>query len=121
MKRVSLLVFATLLLVSGNAFASKEDPRAGDPSPLETVPSKICDQIELLLEKNNGFYLGDKIEDYAVIRFTLNSEKEIVVLSVNTEDERLEIFVKARLNYEKVADSTLLEGQIYALPIRLRA
>lgn len=109
------------MLVSGHALAGGVDPCAGDLKFLESVPTEVSTQIRVLLKERNGFNLGEKDEMHAVVRFTLNSEREIVVLSVNTEDERLESFVKARLNYEKVADQNLVEGKIYAVPIRLQA
>ena len=34
--------------------------------------------------------------------FTVNSEEEIVVITVETDDLELESFVKSKLNYKKV-------------------
>ena len=121
MRKISLIAVAALLLVSGNVFARDIDPCVEDLSFLSTEPSKITEQIEDLLEENRGFNLGDQDEIVAEIRFMLNSEKEIVVLSVDTDDDRLESFLKARLNYEKVLDQNAKEGKVYAMPIRIRA
>ncbi|MEJ2584450.1 MAG: hypothetical protein P8Z38_05220 [Robiginitalea sp.] len=115
MRKFSIVFAAALLLSAGNVFANEEAPAAKDPK------AKICLQIESLLEEHNGYNLRDTDEISAVVRFMLNDEKEIIVLSVDTEDERLENFVKARLNYEKVADQNLKEGKTYTVPIRLRA
>lgn len=115
MRKFSLVIAAALLLSAGNVFATEGAPVVKSPEV------KICAQIESLLEEHNGFNLGDSDELSAVVRFMLNDQKEIVVLSVETEDERLENFVKARLNYEKVADQNLKEGKTYRVPIRVRA
>jgi len=115
MKKISLVFAAALLLSAGNVFATE------GPAEAENPKAKISTQIESLLEEHNGFNLGEADELSAVVRFMLNDDKEIVVLSVDTQDERLERFVKARLNYEKVADQNLKVGKAYKVPVRVRA
>jgi len=115
MKKISFVFAAALLLSAGNVFATE------GPSPFDNPKAKICTQIESLLEEHNGFNLGEADELSAVVRFMLNDDKEIVVLSVDTQDERLERFVKSRLNYEKVADQNLKVGKAYKVPVRVRA
>lgn len=115
MRKISLVFAAALLLSAGNVLAME------GPTANENPKSKICTQIESLLEEGNGYNLGDGDELSAMVRFMLNDDKEIIVLSVDTRDERLERFVKARLNYEKVADLSLEEGKTYRIPIRVRA
>ena len=51
----------------------------------------------------------------------VNKEKEIVVLSVDTNDKALEYFVKARLNYHKVQDNEIPEGRRYTIPVKIVA
>ena len=114
MRKVSLVFAAALLLSAGNILATEGSPEAIDPR------AKIGSQIERLLEERNGFNLGESKEISAVVRFMLNDNKEIIVLSVKTQDERLVSFVRARLNYEKVADRNLKEGITYRIPIRVR-
>ena len=115
MKKVSLLLVAAALLISGNVMAIE-----GKTGSSTDPKSKICSQIGDLLD-DNSFELMEDTDLTASVRFTLNDEHEIVVLSVDTENDRLEGFVKARLNYHKVADQNLKEGKIYQVPIRIRA
>ena len=115
MKKVSLLLVAAALLISGNVMATE-----GKPGPSTDPETKICAQIGDLLD-DNRFELREDGDLTASVRFTVNDEHEIVVLSVDTENERLEGFVKARLNYHKVADQNLKEGKIYQVPIRITA
>lgn len=115
MRKLSLVVAAALLLSAGNVFATE------GPSSIENPNAKISTQIESLLEEHNGYNLGDADELSATVKFMLNEENEIVVLTVDSQDERLEDFVKARLNYETVADQNLKVGKVYKIPIRVRA
>jgi len=115
MRKVSVLLVAAALLISGNVMATE-----GKTGPSTDPESKICSQIGDLLDKNS-FDLEEDEDLTASVRFTLNDEHEIVVLSVDTENDRLEDFVKTRLNYHKVADQNLMEGKIYQVPIRIRA
>jgi hypothetical protein len=114
MKKVSLLMVAIALLISGNVLATEGTSSPTDPQ------SKICSQIYDLLHENR-FELNEQGELTASVRFILNTENEIVVLSVDTEDDRLEGFVKTRLNYHKVADQNIEVGKVYEVPIRIRA
>ncbi|MGB5188792.1 hypothetical protein [Robiginitalea sp.] len=115
MKKISLLLVAAALLISGNVMATE-----GDPGTSTDPESKICTQIGDLLD-NNSFELQEDGDLTAFVRFTVNDNHEIVVLSVDTDNDRLEGFVKARLNYSKVADQNVKEGKIYYVPIRIRA
>ena len=115
MRKVSYAIAAALLFSAGNAFA------AVDPDKIQMPNAKVSTQIESLLEEQNGFYLGEADELLAVVNFMVNDRNQIVVLSVDTPDERLERFVKARLNYEVVIDQSLKEGKAYKIPVRVRA
>ena len=99
------------LLFSATALATEGTTDNTDPK------SKICAQIKALL-KDNNLEMGEQDEMSAWVRFTVNDEYEIVVLNVRTEDEVLERFVKAKLNYHSVGDSKMLPGRTYEIPIR---
>ena len=66
MKKISLLLVAAGLLISGNVMATE-----GDLRPAKDPNSKICTQIGDLLE-NNRFELQNEAELTAFVRFTLN-------------------------------------------------
>lgn len=100
-----------MVLVSGNLLATETNPE--DPT------KKLSTQIHELLE-NNSFEIEDE-EMFAQVRFTLNREGEIVVLSVETEDVALEGFVKGRLNYKKVDFDYITEGKMYTVSVRITA
>ena len=107
MRKISLVFLAAVLFTSGNLFATEP---ATDPS------TTLSAQIGELLEDHR---LVIKEELTAMVYFTLNDDKEIVVLSVDTEDEDLEGLVKARLNYEKVELDQYTSGKTYKVPVRI--
>ncbi|NER10736.1 hypothetical protein SAMN06265375_102284 [Muriicola jejuensis] len=110
MRKLSLVFAAALLLAGGNLFAN--DSRTIDPKKELTV------QIGELLKDN--FFVVDKEELTAEVLFTLNHKNEIVVISVDTEDEVLEQFVKSRLNYQHVDVAVGKEGSMYTVPVRIK-
>ncbi|GAB5399681.1 MAG: hypothetical protein Aureis2KO_12660 [Aureisphaera sp.] len=78
-------------------------------------PTNVTEEIENLLE-NPSFEIKKEISTTAVIMF--NDDGEIVVLSVDTENQMVERFVKSRLNYHKLLNK-LEEGKQYVVPIKL--
>ena len=109
MRKLSLVFVAAMLLSVGNVFAKE----------LNTVkPSQsLSAQISQLLSSNN--LTQNEVELTAQVRFTLNNEHQIVVLSVATENPVLEEFVKGKLNYQKVVLDTYQEGKMYTIPVRV--
>jgi len=55
----------------------------------------------------------------AEVVFTLNDQSEIVIVSVNCENEILDGYIKRKLNYKKVQVSALDEGEIYRMPLKI--
>jgi len=112
MRKVSLMLVAALLLSTGSIFAndSKKDAK---PSKTQNLSEQIGEFLASnYLQENN---LGHE----AQVLFMLNSDKEIIVLSIATDQEDLEYFIKSRLNYHKVAISEYEEGKKYTVSIRI--
>jgi hypothetical protein len=111
MRKLSLVFVAAMLLATGNILAND----SVKPDPIK----KLSAQIGEFLADN---YLTDnQVNLTAQVRFTLNNEGEIVILSVDTENESLRSFVKGRLNYQKVEVAGVKEGKLYTVPIRIVA
>lgn len=110
MRKLSLVFAAAVLFTAGNVFAN--DFKTVDPS------KSLTEQISELLE-DNIFDVKDQ-DLTANVLFTLNHNKEIVVISVDTENEALEGFVKSKLNYQEVALSDFREGKLYTVPVRIK-
>ena len=108
MRKLSLVVVAAMLLVTGNVLANDTD----GVKPTTSISTQISKMLS-----DNSF--SDELT--AQIRFTLNSEGEIVVLSVDTDSTQFEGFVKSRLNYKKVDVDAIEEGKLYTVPVRITA
>ncbi|WP_396635145.1 hypothetical protein [Maribacter sp. R86514] len=111
MRKLSLVVVAAMLLATGNVLAN--DVKGENPS------KNLSTQISKMLTVNN-FTIGDG-DLTAQVRFTLNADGEIVVLSVNSQFDKMESFVKSKLNYQKVNLTEVKEGKIYTVPVRIKA
>lgn len=109
MRKLSLVFVAALLFATGNVLAN-------DTEGVEPAKS-LTGQIAKMLEDNSFSEMESDLT--AQVRFTLNSDGEIVVLSVDTESVNLERFVKGRLNYQKVDISNVEEGKLYTVPVRI--
>ncbi len=109
MKKLSLVLFAALLFTAGNIMAV---------DPTDKPVKRLAVQIQEMLE-NNQFDVSEDLT--ADVRFTINREGEIVVLSINTKNEQMVGFVKGRLNYKKVVLEKIEEGKIYTVPVRVTA
>jgi len=111
MRKLSFVVVAVMLLVTENSVAN--DVKKVNPD------NSLSAQISALLSDNN--FNEDQKDVTAQVRFTLNTEGEIVVLSVVTENDKMERFVKSKLNYQKVNLNEVKEGKIYTIPVRVKA
>ncbi|SHI47401.1 hypothetical protein SAMN04487911_102176 [Arenibacter nanhaiticus] len=112
MKKISLVVAAAMLLSFGNSFAIEKENK----NPAKS----LSEQIGQLLEGNN-IRVNHGEDLFATVYFTINNEMELVVLSVATEEEGLDAFLKSRLNYNKVSAEGYEEGKTYKIPVRLKS
>ncbi len=109
MRKLSYALVAAMLLSTSALLANPKDDR--EPA------TNLTSQIYEMLSDND--FSEITVDLTAQVRFTLNGEGEIVVLSVATDSENLERFVKSRLNYKKVKISNVKEGKLYTVPIRI--
>ncbi len=79
----------------------------------------LSSQIGTLLAENPFVVTGrDLVAD---VKFTINENREIVVLTVHTTDLTLASFVKSKLNYRPVLLEDYKEGRLYTVPVRITA
>ncbi|MDC8005703.1 hypothetical protein POV27_16715 [Aureisphaera galaxeae] len=52
------------------------------------------------------------------VHLMVNNNNELVILSVDTEKEPIEYFIKGRLNYRKMKN-VLKKGELYILPVTI--
>jgi outer membrane lipopolysaccharide assembly protein LptE/RlpB len=111
MRKLSLVFVAAMLLATGNVLAND--------TTVENPTKSLSSQISEMLSEND--FSENQTNLTAQVRFTLNTDGEIVVLSVNTEYEQMERFVKSKLNYQKVDLTNVEEGKVYTIPVRVKA
>lgn len=109
MRKISAVLVAAMLLSVGTLFANP----TGNDDPLKNLSAQISELLK------DNYFGQDEVELTAQVRFTLNQDQQIVVLSVDTDDLELEGFVKARLNYREVQLDGYKEGKLYTIPVRI--
>lgn len=86
--------------------------------PIEDLP-KAMTEISLLL--NEGIDL-DGIENLNSVKvmFTVNSDSEILVLDVRTNDKGLKQYIKSKLNHKSLNLGDLTPGKQYSFKVILK-
>ncbi|MEL4454488.1 hypothetical protein [Lutimonas vermicola] len=109
MKYVKLFVLA-LALFTLNVSASNLNPI----KPTDDLRIEIVELIgsNYMVEMDADQYNAD-------VLFTVNNNKELIVLSVDTENVQLESYLKRKLNYKKVNHKPTKNGEIYLLPVKM--
>jgi hypothetical protein len=109
MKNVKLLfvAFTLLALQATAAIASPVKPN-----------QQLRAEIIQIIGTDCPYNLNQK-ECTAEVLFTINSKGELIVLTVNSENENAESFIKNKLNYKKVTLVPTKEGELFLLPIRI--
>lgn len=104
-----------LLFVAFTLFALSASAAVFNPiKPTDKLRSEIVDIIG-----PNCPYEYDKNECTAEVLFTVNTNREIIVLSVNSPNEKAESYLKNKLNYKKISHTPTREGEIFLLPLRM--
>ncbi len=110
MKKLNFFIIAFTLFalnVSATTFT-------GPVKPTSQLRSEIVDIIG-----PNCPYDYNKNECTAEVLFTINTNSEIIILSVNSPNTKAEGFLKSKLNYKKVSHTPKREGEIFLLPLRM--
>lgn len=85
-------------------------------TPKDLESTAITTEVAQLLKKPK-FLLENDISVNVTITF--NKDNEIVVLSVDSENEQIKDFIKNRLNYSKLAYDIYNKKQTFIVPVRL--
>lgn len=104
-----------LLLVVAIAFSSA---LYASDKPTKDTSSSISEEIGQLL-KNPNFTVEEDI--LANVKVFFNEDNEIVVLTVNSESEYIDSYIKSRLNYKKMSNGVNNKNRYYIVPVRITA
>ena len=109
MKNLKLIIVAFVLFTM-NVSAAEINP----VKPTDKLRAEIVDIIG-----PNCPYEYDKNECTAQVLFTVNTNNEIIILSVDSPNIKAESYLKSKLNYKKVSHTPTREGEIFLLPLRM--
>ncbi len=109
MKSLKLFVLA-LALFTINVSAANLNP----VKPTDELRFEIVDLIgtNYMTEMQADQYNAD-------VLFTVTADKELIVLSVDSNNDQLESYLKSKLNYKKVNHRPSKHGEIYLLPVKM--
>jgi|TARA_R100000479_G_scaffold51000_3_gene24187 hypothetical protein len=107
MKKIKVLFLALLVTATFTSIAAVTNINE---------PSKVAVK-EIFRLLSNPSFLIEK-DTFATVKFVVNENHELVVLSVKTEREEIESYIKKRLNYKTVT-CELKEGMVYIQPVNL--
>lgn len=109
MKSLKFFVLA-LALFTFNIAAANTNPI----KPTDELRSEIVDII--------GANYWDNVnenESSVEVLFTVNSKRELIVLSVESDSKEAVAYFKKKLNYKKVNHQPSKHGEIYLLPVKM--
>ncbi len=105
-----------LMLIATIAFSSTISASTNLSEKVDE-PNLISETVSKLLGRPY-FQLKEDINTKVVI--AINKDKEIVVLSVDTKDKKVESYIKSRLNYKKIPNDIIVDGvEHYTIPIKM--
>ena len=107
-----------ILLVAAIAFSSVLTAST-NPDVEKDVNSNVITQEVGKLLKNPTFLVDHEIT--ADVTLTINKNNEMVVLTVDSEDESVVKYIKARLNYNALPDTMASKTKTFIVPVRLEA
>tara|TARA_Y100000034_G_scaffold137038_1_gene219200 strand:- start:138944 stop:139288 length:345 start_codon:yes stop_codon:yes gene_type:complete len=108
----------SIIAIFAISFATVFSSYAEETPPIEKTQN-LRSEIISMLGSQTPFALDESSK--AEIVFTVTSQNEIVVLSVNSESADFNSYVKSRLNYKKVDTKGLKVRGQYTLPVRLKS
>jgi len=109
MKNLNLFVLALALFTVNIA--------AADPNPIKPSYELRTEIVGLIGTNLNA---NMEVDQYnAKVFFTVNNNQELIVLSVETEHDQLENYLKTKLNFKKVHHKPGKKGEIYLLPVKM--
>ena len=111
MKSLKLFVFAFALLTVQIAAAST--------NPIKPTDELRVEMVELIGSSSLDIDDMSADEFSAEVLFTVNAKQEIIILSVDSENDQLESYLQRKLNYKKVDHRPSKHGEIYLLPVKM--
>lgn len=90
---------------------------AANLNPIKPTDELRGEMITLIGNNYNAEIKTDQHE--ADVLFTVNSERELIILAVETDNAEMESYLMQKLNYKKVNHRPSKHGEIYLLPVKM--
>ena len=113
MRKVKVLLVALVasLFFSATAFAATEGM-----SPESSLRAEIID----LIDQPDVSVLNGKTE-IANLRLMVNNDSELIVIDTGTSNKKLDVYLKAKLNYQKIDASQIQHLNFYFVKVEFRS
>ena len=108
MKTIKMLLLVVAITFSSVLSASTA-PKNAETLAITTDVAKRLENPSFILEK----------EALANVTVTVNKNNELVVLSVDSDNQEIVDYIKGRLNYSKISVELYDKSKTYIVPVRL--
>lgn len=112
MKKLKSIIAILAISLSTIFSADAAEINPSETKELRTeIVSILGNKISIELQKSGS----------AEISFMINNQNEIVIISVTSDINELNAFIKKKLNYKKVDVRGMKKGEIYKIPLKINA
>ena len=109
MKKIINLVLVVFVVTTFNVSANNVT------SFEEDLPKAVKAMSEMIKNNLEGFEIEN--DELVHVVFTVNSDNELVILNVKTNDSDIKEYIKSTLNSLKIEDANLYVGKNYSIKI----
>ena len=110
MKNLKLFIVALALTFAIQVSANNPDP----VKPSAELRSELVHHLG-----DKAFFESYDQEVTAKVLFTVNTRGEIIVISIESEDQGVIDLIKYKINYKKVSYLPKKAGEMYLMPVRI--
>ena len=110
MKTLKLFVAAIALTFAIQVSANNPDP----VKPSAELRSEIVQHLGPKI-----FFESSEFDITAKVLFTVNMNGEIIVISIESDNQEVIDQIKYKINYKKVSHRPTKAGEIYLMPVRV--
>ena len=107
MNIIKTLILVTLITFSSQISASTRIP-ADDIKPVSLQISNIL--------SNSDIIIYDEI--VVTVKFKLNENNEIIIVSLDSSNKEISKFIKAQLNLKEISINKKSSNRLYSVPVR---
>ena len=114
MKNLKFLIIAIALVFSTSLFANNGDNPIGNNKSISTV------LYEKLTTPELNSVMGDESEATISIKFRITENNEIIVMRTSTKDEKMDRYIKRKLNHEILNSSNFEYNKAYYIKVKFQ-